>query len=175
MALRLQDKKNIVDEIAKVAADAVAAGVADYRGLTVFEMTELRSKSRDLGIYLKVVRNTLVRRAVEGSAFSCLQKAMVGSVFIMFSFNDPGAVARLLKDATKRYEKLTVCALSLGEKILPASDLDMIASLPTKDQAIAIFMLTLVAPVTKLARTTAETYTKVVRAIAAVGEQGKAT
>ena len=168
MVLKLEDKKTIVDEVASVAAAAVSAGVIDYRGLTVTEMTELRAKARKEGIYLRVVRNTLAKRAVENTDFSCMQEVLKGSVFLAFSPDSPGAVARLLKDAKRDYEKLTVCALALGGKLLSAKDLDAVAKLPTRDQALATLMSVMLAPATKLVRTLAEPYAMLVRTVAAI-------
>ncbi len=174
MALKLEDKKAIVNEVAAVASHAVSAGVADYRGLTVAEMTALRSKADSAGIYLRVVRNTLARRAVENTDFACLQEVLGGSVLLAFSKDDPGAVARLLRDFIKEYEKLTVCGLSLSGKLLSGSDLEMVARLPTRDQALAMFMLVMLAPITKLVRTMVEPYAMLVRAVAAVRDSRSA-
>lgn len=171
MVLKLEDKKNIVSEIADVAAKSVSAAVADYRGLTVAEMTELRAKARKNGIHLRVVRNTLARRAVENTDFSCMQEALTGPVFLAFSEEDPGAVARLLKDAIRDYEKLTVCALALGGKLLKAEDIDVVAKLPTREGAIASFMAVTKAPITKLVRTLAEPYAMLTRTVAAIREK----
>jgi len=171
VVLKLEDKKNIVSEIADVAAKSVSAAVADYRGLTVAEMTELRAKARKNGIHLRVVRNTLARRAVENTDFSCMQEALTGPVFLAFSEEDPGAVARLLKDAIRDYEKLTVCALALGGKLLKAEDIDVVAKLPTREGAIASFMAVTKAPITKLVRTLAEPYAMLTRTVAAIREK----
>lgn len=171
MVLKLEDKKVIVDEVATVASKAVAAAVADYRGLTVAEMTELRVKARKNGIYLRVVRNTLAKRAVENTDFACMQQEFKGPVFLAFSLEDPGAVARLLQDAMKYYEKLKVCALALGGKLLSANELGLVAKLPTRNQAIAILMSVIKAPITKLVRTMAEPYAMLVRTVAAVRDK----
>jgi len=171
VALKLEDKKAIVAEVADVASKAVSAIAADYRGLTVTEMTDLRAKARKNGIYLRVVRNTLAKRAIENTGFACMQDSLVGSVFLAFSQKDPGAVARLLKDAIRDYEKLTVCALALGGKLLKVGDLDAVAKLPTRDQALATLMLVMQAPVTKLVRTMAEPYAMLVRTVAAIRDK----
>ena len=171
MALKLEDKKAIVAEVADVASKAVSAIAADYRGLTVTEMTDLRAKARKNGIYLRVVRNTLAKKAIENTDFACMKDKLVGSVFLAFSQTDPGAVARLLKDAMRDYEKLTVCALALGGKLLNVGDLDAIAKLPTLDQALATLMSVMQAPVTKLVRTMAEPYAMLVRTVAAIRDK----
>ncbi|CAL7959321.1 50S ribosomal subunit protein L10 [Gammaproteobacteria bacterium] len=171
MALRLEDKKAIVAEVADVAAKAVSAIAADYRGLTVTEMTDLRAKARKNGVYLRVVRNTLAKRALENTDFACMQDLLVGSVFLAFSQEDPGAVARLLKDAIRDYEKLTVCALALGGKLLNIGDIEAVAKLPTRDQSLAILMSVMQAPVTKLVRTMAEPYAMLVHTVAAIRDK----
>ena len=171
MALKLEDKKAIVEEVASRAKASVSAGVANYRGLTVAEMTELRAKAREAGVYFKVVRNTLAKRAIEGTDFACMEEVLKGPVVLAFSEEDPGGVARLLKDAISDYEKLSVCALALGSKLLDAKDLNFVASLPTKDQSIAMFMATLKAPITQLVRTMAEPYAMCARTLAAIRDK----
>ena len=171
MALKLEDKKAIVAEVANIASKAISAVVADYRGLTVAEMTDLRAKARKNGVYLRVVRNTLAKRAIENTEFACMQDSLVGSVFLAFSHEDPGAVARLLKDAIRDYEKLTICALALGGKLLSVKDIETVAKLPTRDQALAILMSVMQAPATKLVRTMAEPYAMFVRTVAAIRDK----
>ena len=169
MALKLEDKKAMVKEVAEVAATALSAVVADYRGLTAGEMTALREEARKAGIYFKVVRNTLTRRAVENTDFTCLSEALVGPVFVAFAKDDPGAVARLLKDAAKENEKLVVRALAVGGKLLPPDQLEVVASLPTREKALALLLSAMKAPMTQLVRTMAEPCAMLVRTLAAVG------
>jgi large subunit ribosomal protein L10 len=134
VALRLEQKQEIVAEVNNAATSALSAVLADYRGLTVAEMTELRVKARETGVYLRVVRNTLVKRAVEGTDFECLNDALVGPTLLAFS-TDPGAAARLLKDYAKDFEELDIKALSIGGALLPADQIDRVAKLPTLDEA----------------------------------------
>lgn len=171
VALKIEDKKAIVAEVTKVASSAVSAVAADYRGLTVVEMTDLRAKARKSGVYLRVVRNTLARRALQDTEFACMHEALVGPVFLAFSQEDPGAAARLLKQAANDYEKLNVRALAIGGKLLGPNDLDTVAKLPTRLQAIAMSMSVMQAPISKFARTLAETYTQLVRTIAAIRDK----
>lgn len=171
MALNLEDKKVIVAEVAAVASKAVSAIAADYRGLTVTEMTALRAKARNNGVYLRVVRNTLARKAIENTEFACMQEALVGSLFLAFSHEDPGAAARLLKDAVRDYDKLKVCAIALGGKLLKATDLEAVAQLPTRDQALAMLMSVMQAPATKLVRTLAEPCAMLARTVAAIRDK----
>lgn len=168
MALKLKDKQEIVANVADVAANAVSVVAANYRGLTVAEMTELRAKARKSGVSLRVVRNTLARRAVENTNFSCLQEALVGPLFLAFSLNDPGAAARLLRNFAKEHEKLEITALAIGGKLLTPEHLAAIAELPTYDQAIAMLMGVMCAPISKFVRTLAEPYAKLTRTFAAI-------
>ena len=171
MVLRLDDKKAIVAEVAEVAATAVSAAIADYRGLTVAQMNDLRAKARNSNIYLKVVRNTLARRAVQGTAFQCLDPALVGSLVIAFSRAEPSAAAKLFKDFAKQNEAFTVKGLSLDGQLLAASQMDAVASLPTRDEAIAQLMSVMQAPIAQFVRTLAAPHAKLVRTIAAVRDQ----
>lgn len=174
MTLKLEDKKAIVAEVAEVAAKALSAVVAEYRGATVDEMTELRAKARKNGVYLRVVRNTLARRAVVDTEFACMQEALVGPLVLAFSQEDPGAAARLFRDFSKEHEKIIVKALAVSGKLLPAKDLDVLAKLPTRDQALGILLSVMMAPVTKFVRTLAAPNVKLVRTIAAVRDQKQA-
>ena len=174
MALRLEDKKAIVAEVAEVAASAYSAVAAEYRGLSVAEMTDLRSKAREGGVYLKVVRNTLARRAVEDTDFACMQDIFVGPLVLAFSQEDPGAAARVVKDFAKDHNKLIVKAVSVSGKLLPAEDLDKLAKMPTYDQAISMLMSVMQAPISKFVRTLAEPHAKLTRTVAAVRDQKQA-
>ena len=168
MALKLEQKETIVEEVKEVAGSAISAVLADYRGLTVQEMTVLRAKARASNVYLKVVRNTLARRAVDGTSFECLKEALVGPTILAFSQEEPGSAARLLRDSIKEFEQLEVKALSIGGNLLPADDLEKVAKLPTRDEAIAILMALMLAPVAKLTRTFNEVPGKLVRTLAAI-------
>ena len=174
MALTLADKKKIVSDVAAVAADAHSAVAAEYRGLTVDELTELRVKARETGVYLRVVKNNLARIAVADTDFACMSDDFVGPLILAFSMEDPGSAARLLKDFAKEHDKLEVTMLSVGGELLAASDIDRLATLPTRDQALAILAGTLRAPVEKLVRTMNEVPGKLVRTVAAVREQKEA-
>ena len=171
MALRLEQKQQIVAEVNEAAASALSAVLADYRGLTVAEMTELRVKARETGVYLRVVRNTLVKRAVEGTEYECLNDALVGPTLLAFSQEDPGAAARLLKDYAKDFDELEVKALSIGGDLLGADQLDRVAKLPTLDEARSMLMSVMQAPIVKLAQSLNEVPGKLVRVMAAVRDQ----
>lgn len=173
MAIRLEDKKQIVSEVNQAATGALSAVLADYRGVTVSDLTELRKVARQNGVYLRVVRNTLLKKAVADTSFECIQEALVGPTILAFSMEDPGAAARVLKDFAKGNDKFEVKALSIGGKLLDASQIDALASLPTYDQAVSMLMSVMLAPITKLARTFNEVPTKVTRVVAAVADQKK--
>lgn len=171
MALSLADKKQVVKEVSEGASKALSALVADYRGLTVSEMTELRARARKAGVFLRVARNTLTKRALKDTEFECLDEALVGPLCIAFSYNAPSDAARLVKDYIKENNKLEVKAMALGGKLLDASQLESVASLPTKDEAIAKLLYVMKAPVEKFVRTLAEPHGKLVRTIAAIKDQ----
>lgn len=171
MALQLAQKEHIVADVHAAAEQALAAVLADYRGLTVEEMTELRRRARESGVGLRVVRNTLLRRAVAGTELECLCDATVGPTLLALSQDDPGAAARLLKAAAAEFDALDVKAVSIGGQAYPAEDIDRVASLPTKDGAIAMLMSVMLAPATKLAVALSDVPTRLVRAIAALGDQ----
>ena len=165
MALNLEDKKAIVAEVSDVASSAVSLVVADYRGLDVPAITALRTTAREKGVYLRVIRNTLARRALKGTNFECMENALVGPLVFGFAKNEPSAAARLFKDFAKTYATFEVKALSVAGQFYDASQLDNVASLPTRDEAYAKLAATLLAPVTQLARTIAEPHSRLVRAL----------
>src|SRR5205085_3886609 len=155
MALRLEDKKALVAEVSKVAARALSAVAAENRGLTASKFDELRAKARKGNIYLHVVKNTLASRAVEGTEFECLKPALIGPIVLGFSLEDPGSVGRVIKDFAKDNDKLVVKAVAVGGTLYGAKDIERLASLPTKDQAIAMLLGTMKAPITKFVATLA--------------------
>jgi large subunit ribosomal protein L10 len=174
MALNLEDKKALVAEVAEVAAKAQSVVAAEYRGLTVGQMTELRAKARTSGVYMRVVKNTLARKALAGTAFESVGPKLKGPLVLAFSKDDPGAAARVVKDFAKGHEKLVAKLVSLGGQVLPAGELERVASLPTREQALSMLLGVLKAPITKLARTLAEPPAKLARTLAAVREQKQA-
>jgi large subunit ribosomal protein L10 len=171
MALRLEDKKALVKEVNAVAGDSVTAVAAEYRGLTVAEMTALRKEARDAGVYMRVVKNTLARRAVEGTDFECMQETLKGPILLAFAKDDPGAAARVIKNFAKEHGALQAVSLSTGGQLLPGSDLAKLADLPTLDQARAMLLGVMMAPMTKLARTLAEPSAMLARTLNARGSQ----
>jgi large subunit ribosomal protein L10 len=171
VTLKLEDKKAIVAEVAEVARNATSVIAAEYSGLTVGQLTSLRKSAREAGVYMRVIRNTLASRAFEGTDFACMQPVLVGPLVLAFSKEEPSAGARLIRDFAKTAEKLKVKALSIDGKLLPASDLAALASLPTRNEAIAQLMSVMLAPISKFVRTLQAPHSKLVRTVAAVRDQ----
>ena len=174
MALTLEQKKAVVAEVSAVAQTAHSAVAAEYRGLTVEEMTDLRKKARAGGVYLKVAKNTLVKRAVEGTDFECLSEGLVGPLLFAFSVEDPGAAARLIKDYAKENDQLIAKLVAFNANLYDVTELERLASLPTKEQALSMLMGTMKAPIEKFVRTLAAPHTKMVRTFAAVRDSKQA-
>jgi large subunit ribosomal protein L10 len=174
MALRLEDKKTLVTEVNEIAQKAQSVVAAEYRGLSVAKLTELRAKARASRVYMRVVKNTLARRAVAGTPFECVGDKLKGPLILAFSQDDPGAAARLIKGFAKDHDKLVPTLVSLGGSVLPGKDLDRVASLPTRAEALAQLLGVIKAPVVKFVRTLAEPPAKLVRTIAAVKDQKQA-
>ncbi len=171
MALTLETKQAMVAEVHTVARDALSVVAAEYRGLTVSQITGLRAKARESGVYLRVVKNTLARRAVTGTPFECISGSLKGPLILAFSKDDPGAAARVVKDFAKSNDKLVPTLVSIGGQVLPGSDIEKVASLPTRDEALSMLLGVLMAPISKFVRTLAEPHTKFVRTVAAVKDQ----
>jgi large subunit ribosomal protein L10 len=171
MALNLEDKKALVAEVAEVAAHAQSVVAAEYRGLTVSQMTELRAKARRQGVYVRVVKNTLARKALAGTSFESVGPKLKGPLVLAFSKDDPGAAARVVKDFAKGNEKLVATLVSLGGQVLPAGEIDKVASLPTREQALSMLLGVLKAPIQKLVGTLAAPASQLARTLAAVRDQ----
>ena len=170
MALSLKQKQAVVAEVAEVARSAHSVVAAEYRGMSVMEMTELREKSKQSGVHLRVVRNTLARRAFEGTDFECVQDRLRGPLVLAFSRDEPGAAARVVRDYAKANEKLAVAFVAFDGKAMDAPAIDQLASLPTREEALAQLMSVLLAPATKLVRTVAEPHARLVRVVDAMRE-----
>lgn len=175
MVLRLEDKKTIVAEVSAVAAKASSAIAAEYRGLSVAAMTELRNKARASGVYLKVVRNTLAKRAFKDTPFVCMQDELVGPLVLALSFAEPGAAARIMREFGKGRDKFVVKVIALNGKLLAPKDLEVLASLPNREEGLAMLMSVMQAPITKFVRTLVAPHTKLVRTIAAIRDQKQAS
>jgi large subunit ribosomal protein L10 len=171
VALNLEDKKAIVAEVNETAGNALSLVIADARGVTVTDMTVLRAQAREQNIDLRVVRNTLAKRAFEGTEFECVADMLTGPSLFGFSMEDPGAAARLFKDFAKANDDFEVKALSVSGQLLDKGQIDVLAKLPTMEQALGQLVGVMIAPVTKLVRTFNEVPTKVTRVVAAVRDQ----
>lgn len=174
MALNREQKEAIVAEVAEVAKSAYSAIAAEYRGLTVAKMTELRRQARAQGVYLRVVKNNLARRAMEGTDFECMRDELTGPLVLAFSQEDPGAAARVVKDFAKENDKFIVRIVSIGGKLLGPGDVETLAKLPTYDQAISMLMGTMKAPIQKMVTTLNEVPGKLVRTLAAIKDAKEA-
>ena len=174
MALNLEGKKAIVEEVSAVASRAYSCIAAEYKGLSVEAMTKLRSEARKKGVYVRVVRNTLARRALEKTEFACMGDKLIGPLVLAFSQEDPGSVARVMGDFAKANERLIIKVISFGGRLLDPADLKMLANMPTREQALASLMGVIKAPITKCVRTLAEPTAKLVRTLAAIRDQKQA-
>lgn len=173
MPLNIADKKALVAEINEIANNSISAVAAYYRGLSVSKMTELRRTARENKVTVRVFPNTLARRAFQETHFACMNEALTGPIVMMFSHEEPGAAARIASQFVKANEAFEVRALALDGQLLGPDQLKAVASLPSRDEAIALLMSVMNAPVTKLARTLSETYAQLVRVVNAVAETKK--
>lgn len=171
MTLTLEQKKKVVAEVAEVASQAHSAIAAEYRGLSVAEMTKLRIAAREANVYLRVVPNTLARRAVDGTGFHCMKDSFVGPLVLAFSREEPGAAARVMAGFAKENDKLKVTLIAFGGKLIAPSDIGALATLPTREEALSRLLAVMKAPIARLARTLAEPYAKLARTLAAIRDQ----
>ncbi|MEC9340677.1 MAG: 50S ribosomal protein L10 [Pseudomonadota bacterium] len=171
MGLSLNAKQQIVSEVAEVAANSTSMIAADFSGIRVGAMTQLRAKARDANVHLRVVKNSLIRRAVEGTDYALVSDRVVGPVLLAFSAEEPGAAARLLKEFRKEHEAFTIKFIAMDGRLLEPDALDAVAALPTRDEALARLMGVMKAPITKLAQTLAAPHQKLVLTLAALREQ----
>ena len=174
MPLNLQQKQAVVTEVAEVASTAHSVIAAEYRGLTVADMTELRASARESNVFLKVVKNTLAKRAFDGTDYDCMGDSLSGQLVFAFSLEEPGSAARVIKDFAGKNDKLVVKLVAFGGELLDPSDIKRLASLPTRDQAISLLMAVMKAPVEKLTRTINEVPGKLVRTVAAIRDSKQA-
>jgi large subunit ribosomal protein L10 len=174
MGLNLEQKQAIVADLAEVASKAHSGIAAEYAGLSVAAMTSLRKEARSQGVYLRVVRNTLARRALENTDFACMRDGLVGPLVLAFSLDEPGAGARILSQFAKTNDRLSVKLVALGGKLLPPTSLDAVANLPTRLDAISILMGVMKAPISKFVRTVAEPHARLVRTVGAIRDKKQA-
>ena len=170
MSLNLEQKKAVVDEVSEQVSKAQAIIIAEYRGLQVGEMTELRAQARKSGVYLRVLKNTLVRRAVDGTAFSGLANEMVGPLVFGMS-SDPVSAAKVLSDFAKANDKFIIKAGAMPNQVMDVNSIQALAALPSREELLSKLLGTMQAPVAKFVRTLNEVPTKFVRGLAAVRDQ----
>ena len=152
MALNLSQKQEVVAELAEVAAKAHSLVAAEYAGTTVEQMTAMRKKARETGVFLKVAKNTLASRAVAGTEYECVKDSLVGPLLYAFSKEEPGAAGRLIKEFAKSNDKLKAKVVAVGGQQYPASHVDVLASLPTLEQALGMLARALAEPAAMFAR-----------------------
>lgn len=174
MALNLAQKKEVVAELANVAAKAHSLVAAEYAGITVEQLTQLRRKARQGGVYIKVAKNSLVSRAVDGTDYACVKDTLSGPLLYAFSTEDPGAAGRLIKEFAKTNDKLKPRLVAIGGKAYPGTHVDVLASLPTREQALSMFLSVLVQPATMLVRLLSEPASQLARATSQVAQQKQA-
>ena len=172
--LTREQKEAIVAEVAIVARSAQSAIAAEYRGLTVEQMTKLRHDARNAGVYLRVVRNTLARRALTDTGYACMSDSLKGPLVLAFSKEEPGAAARVMRDFAKDNDKLVVKVIALSGNLLTPGDLAALATMPTRDEALSQLLAAMKAPIGKLASTLQAPVGKLVRTVAAVRDQKQA-
>jgi large subunit ribosomal protein L10 len=174
VALTFAQKEMIVAEVAEVAKSAYSAIGAEYRGLTVAQMTDLRVRARQAGVYVRVVKNTLAKRALADTEFACLADELTGPLLLAFGREDPGSAARVAESFAKEHDKFQVRVIALSGQLLPPSELGKVAKMPTYDEAISMLMSVMKAPIQKLTTTLNEVPSKLVRTIAAVRDAKEA-
>ena len=174
MALSYAQKETIVAEVAEVAKSAYSAIGAEYRGLTVEQMTELRVEARKAGVYVRIIKNTLAKRAFAGTDFACMGEGLKGPLVLAFSQEDHGSAARVSEAFAKEHDLFQVKLIAIGGKLLDVSELGMLAKMPTYDEAISQLMAVMKAPVQKLATTLNEVPGKLVRTVAAIRDAKEA-
>ncbi len=167
MSLNLDDKKTVVAEVSAEVANAQSIIVAEYRGLGVVDLTALRANARKSGVYLRVVKNTLVRRAIAGTPFEGLSAQLVGPLIYGIS-RDPVAAAKLLNDFAKGNDKLAIKIGAMPNYVMDAAGVKALASMPSREELLSKLLGTMQAPITQFVRTLNEVPTKFVRGLAAV-------
>jgi large subunit ribosomal protein L10 len=174
VALTYAEKEAIVAEVAEIAKGAYSAIGAEYRGLTVEQMTKLRVEARKAGVYVRVVKNTLAKRALQGTDFACMQEGLKGPLVLVFSQEDPGSGARVVEAFAKQHDKFQVKVIAISGRLLDPSELGTLATMPTYEEAISLLMAVMKAPVQKLAATMKEVPGKLTRTLAAIRDAKEA-
>jgi large subunit ribosomal protein L10 len=174
VTLNLAQKQAVVAEVAQLARRSLSAIAAEYSGLTVAELTDLRKLARSSGVVMKVVRNTLARRALADTVFACMRDGLTGPLILAFAQDDPGAAARIARTFARGHDRLVVRMIALGGKLYDASAIDAVAALPTRERALSRLLAVMKAPVQKFVQTLAEPHAKLARTLAAIRDQKQA-
>ena len=174
MTLRLEDKQHIVAKVTEVAERSMSLVAAHYRGMSVAEIESLRNEGKKNGVIVKIVRNTLARRALSTTSFNVIEADLTGPTLLIFAQDEPGAAAKLAHNFIKKNDKLSVQGMVVDGALLPASELKSVAAMPTKDEALSMLAGTLLAPVTGVARTSNEVVASLARVLDAYAEKAAA-
>ena len=167
MALKIGEKKVVVKEIAEIASTAQSAVAAEYRGLTVQQLSSLRSNARELGVYVKVVKNNLVKIAIKDTSLECMDSSLKGPLIFAFSRDELGAAAKLVNDFKKDNDLLKPIAMAVNGELIDVEKLSQIAALPNRDQAISMLMAVMKLPIEKFVRTLSAPNVKLVQTLSA--------
>lgn len=167
MALKIGEKKVVVQEIAEIASTAQSAVASEYRGLTVQQLSSLRSNARELGVYVKVVKNNLVKIAIKDTSLECMDSSLKGPLIFAFSKDELGAAAKLVNDFKKDNDLLKPVAMAVNGELIDVEKLSQIAALPNRDQAISTLMAVMKLPIEKFVRTLSAPNVKLVQTLSA--------
>jgi large subunit ribosomal protein L10 len=175
VALSKNEKERIVGEVKEVASSASSLVISDARGLKVSELSEVRQKATQSGIHIQIIKNSLAKLAFEGTDFGCSDEVLVGPSLFAFSFEEPGAAAKLLKTYAKNFDNLEIKALVVEGQLLDGGQIDILASLPSKEEAYGLIANVLQAPVSKFATLLNEVPSKLARVLSAVQDKKQAS
>tara|TARA_B100001778_G_C18279295_1_gene490191 strand:+ start:84 stop:611 length:528 start_codon:yes stop_codon:yes gene_type:complete len=167
VALNIGEKKDVVKEVYEIASTAQSAVAAEYRGLTVHELTALRNNARDLGVYVKVIKNNLAKIAIKDTSFECMDSSLKGPLIFAFSKEDLGSAAKLVNDFKKNNDLLKPVVVAVNGELVDVAKIGQIAALPNKDQAISMMMAVMKLPIEKFVRTLSATNVKLVQTLSA--------
>jgi len=175
VALSKSDKESIVKEVKEVASNASSLVISDARGLKVSELSQVRKEATQSGIHIQVIKNSLAKLAFEGTDFGCSDEVLVGPSLFAFSFEEPGAAAKLLKSYAKNFDALEIKALVVEGQLLDGSQIDVLAKLPSREEALTLLASVLQAPIGKFATLLNEIPSKLARVLTAVNDNKKAS
>jgi len=175
VALSKSEKESIVKEVKEVASNASSLVISDARGLKVSELSQVRKEATQSGIHIQVIKNSLAKLAFEGTDFGCSDEVLVGPSLFAFSFEEPGAAAKLLKSYAKNFDALEIKALVVEGQLLDGSQIDVLAKLPSREEALALLASVLQAPIGKFATLLNEVPSKLARVLTAVNDNKKAS